>query len=122
MEKAVGTAFYHNIPRQYGLVNQPKLIRDEAMKRKVLLILESVIRGIDRLEAVVKTDRSKTSSRLYSRSCRFRRRARLRTSRHCKTLCSGSKKSRGRTHPTQLKRLSKPTGEVCDVDKSLCNL
>jgi hypothetical protein len=55
MEKAVDTAFfYHNILRDYGRVNQPKLIRDVAVKQKVLLMLESVTRGIDRLEAVLK--------------------------------------------------------------------
>jgi hypothetical protein len=54
MEKAVGTAFYHNILREYGRVNQPRLIRDAAVKQKVLLMLESAARGIDRLEAVLK--------------------------------------------------------------------
>jgi hypothetical protein len=53
MEKAVGTAFYQ-ILCDYGRVNQPKLIRDVAVKRKVLQMLESVARGIDRLEAVAK--------------------------------------------------------------------
>ena len=53
MEKAVGTAFYRNILREYGRVNQPTLIRDAAVKRKVLQMLESVTRGIDRLEAVM---------------------------------------------------------------------
>ena len=54
MEKAVGTAFYRNILREYGRVNQPKLIRDATAKRKVLQMLESAARGIDRLEAVMK--------------------------------------------------------------------
>ena len=54
MEKAVGTAFYRNILREYGRVNQPTLIRDAAVKQKVLMMLESVTRGIDRLEAVLK--------------------------------------------------------------------
>jgi hypothetical protein len=45
MEKAVGTAFYRNILREYGRVNQPKLIRDVAVERKVLQMLESVTRG-----------------------------------------------------------------------------
>ena len=53
MEQAVGTAFYQNILRDYGRVNLPKLIRDVAVKRKVLQMLESVAGGIDRLEAVV---------------------------------------------------------------------
>ena len=54
MEKAVGTPFYCNILREYGRVNQPKLIRDVAIKQKVLEMLESVASGIDRLEAVLK--------------------------------------------------------------------
>jgi len=54
MEKAVGTAFYRNILREYARVNQPKLIRDAALKQEVLQMLEAVARGIDRLEAVTK--------------------------------------------------------------------
>jgi hypothetical protein len=54
MEKTVGAAFYRSILREYGRVNQPKLIRDSATKQKVLGMLESVARGIDRLEAVTK--------------------------------------------------------------------
>ena len=54
MEKTVGTAFYSNILREYGRVNQPKLTRDEAIKQRVLQTLQSVARGIDRLEAVTK--------------------------------------------------------------------
>ena len=44
----------HNILREYGRVNQPKLIRDAAVKRKVLQMLESATRGLNRLEAVIK--------------------------------------------------------------------
>ena len=54
MEKRVGTALYRNILREYGRVNQPKLIRDAAVKRKVLQILESATRGFDRLDDVTK--------------------------------------------------------------------
>ena len=54
MEKVVGAAFYRNILREYGRANQPKLIRDPATKQKVLGMLESVVRGIDRLDAVTK--------------------------------------------------------------------
>ena len=36
MEKAVGGAFYRNILREYGRVNQPKLIRDAATKAQGL--------------------------------------------------------------------------------------
>ena len=54
MEKVVGAAFYRNILREYGRVNQPKLICDVAIKQKVLEMLESVARGIERLEAVLK--------------------------------------------------------------------
>jgi hypothetical protein len=54
LEKAVGTALFKGVLREYGRVNQPKLIRDPATKRRVLGMLESVVRGIDRLEAVTK--------------------------------------------------------------------
>jgi hypothetical protein len=54
LEKAVGTALFKGILREYGRVNQPKLIRDPATKRRVLGMLESVVRGIDRLDAVTK--------------------------------------------------------------------
>jgi hypothetical protein len=54
LEKAVGTALFRGILREYGRVNQPKLIRDAAIKRKVLQVLESATRGLDRLEAVTK--------------------------------------------------------------------
>ena len=67
MEKAVGTAFYHNILRDYGRVNQPKLIRDVAVKQKVLLMLESVTRGIDRLEAVLKRIDPNTAQALLTK-------------------------------------------------------
>ncbi len=54
MEKSIGTAFYRNILREYGRVNQPKLIRDTAVKQKVLRMLASATRGFDRLDAVTK--------------------------------------------------------------------
>ena len=54
MEKAVGSALYRSILREYGRVNQPKLIRDAAVKRKVLQMLESATRGLSRLDAVTK--------------------------------------------------------------------
>jgi len=53
LEKAVGTALYRGILSEYGRVNQPKLIRDLPVKRKVLQVLESATRGLERLEAVV---------------------------------------------------------------------
>jgi hypothetical protein len=39
MEKTVGSVLYRNILREYGRVNQPKLIRDPAVKRTVLQML-----------------------------------------------------------------------------------
>jgi hypothetical protein len=72
MEKAVGTVLYRNILREYGRVNQPKLIRDPAVKRTVLHMLESAIRGIERLEAVIQRLDAKTveayGSHLWQRS------------------------------------------------------
>jgi hypothetical protein len=67
LEKAIGSAFYRNILREYGRVNQPKLIRDAAVKRTVLQMLESVARGIDRLEAVTKRMDPKTVEALLAK-------------------------------------------------------
>jgi DNA polymerase III delta prime subunit len=67
MEKAVGTTFYRSILREYGRVNQPKLIRDASIKRKVLQMLESVARGINRLEAVSKRLDTKTVEALLTK-------------------------------------------------------
>ena len=58
---------YCNILREYGRVNQPKLIRDPAVKRNVLQMLESVARGIDRLEAVTKRLDPKTVAALLAK-------------------------------------------------------
>jgi hypothetical protein len=52
LEKAVGTTLFRGILREYGRVNQPKLLRDAAIKQKVLQMLECATRGLDRLEAV----------------------------------------------------------------------
>src|SRR6516165_6512333 len=51
LEQAVGTAFYPSLLRECGRVNQPRLIRDAAVKRTVLQMLESAARGFTRLEA-----------------------------------------------------------------------
>ena len=51
-------------PAEYGRVNQPKLIRDAAIKQKVLEILESVARGIERLEAILKRTDPNTAQAL----------------------------------------------------------
>jgi len=51
-ERAVGRALFRGILREYGRVNQPKLIREAAIKRRVLQMLESATRGLDRLDAV----------------------------------------------------------------------
>jgi hypothetical protein len=60
LEKTVGTVLYRNILREYGRVNQPKLIREPAVKRTVLQMLESAARGIERLDAVTKRLDAKT--------------------------------------------------------------
>ena len=54
MEKVVGTSLYRNILREHGRANQPKLIREIIAKRKVLQVLESATRGLDRLNAITK--------------------------------------------------------------------
>jgi hypothetical protein len=53
--------------REYGRVNQPKLIRDPAVKRTVLQILESAARGIKRLDAVTKRLDAKTVEALLAK-------------------------------------------------------
>ena len=67
LEKAVGTALYRNVLREYGRVNQPKLIRDTATKRKVLQMLESATRGFGRLETVTKRLEPKTVEALLAK-------------------------------------------------------
>jgi len=67
MEKAVGSALYRNILREYGRVNQPKLIRDISTKRRVLQMLESATRGFGRLEAVTKRLEPKTVEALLAK-------------------------------------------------------
>ena len=53
-EAAVGTAFYRNVLREHGRVNQPRLIRDATTKERVLKVLESAQRGFGRLRNVTK--------------------------------------------------------------------
>lgn len=60
MEASVGTALYRNILRKYGRVNQPKLIRDVALKQRVLRVLESAARGINRLASITQRFDSST--------------------------------------------------------------
>ena len=67
LEKTVGTPLYRNILRECGRVNQPRLIRDPAIKRSVLQLLESAARGITRLEAVTKRLEAKTISALLEK-------------------------------------------------------
>ena len=67
LEKTVGTALYRNVLREYGRVNQPKLIRDTATKRKVLQMLESATRGFGRLETVTKRLEPKTVEALLAK-------------------------------------------------------
>jgi hypothetical protein len=67
METSVGTALYRNILREYGRVNQPKLIREVAVKQKVLRVLESAARGLNRLAAVTQRLDSTTIGALLAR-------------------------------------------------------
>jgi hypothetical protein len=67
LEKTVGTPLYRNILRECGRVNQPKLIRDPAVKRSVLQLLESAARGFTRLQAVTKRLEPKTVEALLAK-------------------------------------------------------
>ena len=67
MEATVGAPLYHNILREHGRVNQPKLIRDVGVKQKVLRVLESAARGINRLATVTPRLDSTTVDALLSK-------------------------------------------------------
>ena len=67
MEAAVGAVLYRNILREHGRVNQPKLIREVAMKQKVLRVLESAARGLNRLTAVTQRLDSTTVGALLAK-------------------------------------------------------
>jgi hypothetical protein len=67
MEAAIGAALYRNILREHGRVNQPKLIREVAMKQKVLRVLESAARGLGRLAAVTQRLDSTTVGALLAK-------------------------------------------------------
>ncbi len=67
MEDAVGRALYRTILREHGRVNQPKLIRDVAVKQKVLRVLESAARGINRLAVVTQRLDSTTVGALLAK-------------------------------------------------------
>ena len=67
LEKTVGTVLYRNMLREYGRANQPKSIRDPAVKRTVLQMLESAARGIARLDAVTKRLDAKTVEALLAK-------------------------------------------------------
>ncbi len=67
LERTVGTVLYRNILRECGRANQPKLIRDPAVKRTVLQMLESAARGFTRLEAVTKRLDAKTVEALLAK-------------------------------------------------------
>ncbi len=67
LEKAVGATLFKGILREYGRVNQPKLIRDAAIKGRVLQVLESATRGLGRLDAVTKGLDPNTVKRLLDK-------------------------------------------------------
>ncbi len=54
LEKAIGPILYRSVLREYGKAAHPRLIMDAPTKRRVLEILESAERGINRLSAVRK--------------------------------------------------------------------
>jgi Rad52/22 family double-strand break repair protein len=67
MEAAVGAVLYRNILREHGRVNQPKLICEVAVKQKVLRVLESAARGLNRLAAVTQRLDSTTVGALLAK-------------------------------------------------------
>ena len=67
LEKAVAPTLYRSVLREYGRVEQLKLIKDASTKRRVLEILESAVRGFDRLSAVRKRLDAKTLESLLAK-------------------------------------------------------
>lgn len=67
LERLVGPGLYRSILREYGNVEQPKLIGAPSTKRRVLEILESASRGFDRLTAVRKRVDAKTLESLLAK-------------------------------------------------------
>lgn len=54
IEKTVGVRLYRSVLREFGKSDHPNLIKDALAKQKVLQVLESAVRGFDRLSAVKK--------------------------------------------------------------------
>jgi hypothetical protein len=66
-EKAVGPKLYHAVLRDYGKVDHPNMINDRLTKQKVAQVLESAMRGVDRLNTVRKRFDSKTLESLLAK-------------------------------------------------------
>ena len=67
LEKVVGQRLYHAVLREYGKTDDPKLIVDPLTKLRVLQVLESAVRGFDRLSTVRKRLDSKTLESLLAK-------------------------------------------------------
>ena len=67
LEKAVGQRLYHAVLREYGKADDPKLIKDPLTKQRVLQVLESAVRGLDRLGSVRKRLDPKTLENLLAK-------------------------------------------------------
>jgi hypothetical protein len=48
LEKTVGAHLYRSVLRQFGKSDHPNLVKDALAKQKVLQVLESAARGVDR--------------------------------------------------------------------------
>jgi len=53
LQETVGIKLYRWVLREYGHANQPHLVRDVQLKKKILDVLESATRGLRRMEAVL---------------------------------------------------------------------
>jgi hypothetical protein len=67
LEKAVGQRLYHAVLREYGKSDDPKLMKDPSTKLRVLQVLESAVRGFDRLSSVRKRLDPKTLESLLAK-------------------------------------------------------
>ena len=113
-KRAVGTTLYRSILREYGRVNQPKLIRDSSRQAESPPDAGVGLRG----ESIVWKPSQSGSIRRLLRRCSLSSKpllsVRFRTSRPCNTLCSASKNSLAPINTTQHNHclstsLNKPT-------------
>jgi hypothetical protein len=66
LEKTVGAHPYRSVLREFGKSDHPNQIKDALTKQKALRVLESAVRGFDRLNAVRKRVDAKVQENLLA--------------------------------------------------------